>query len=181
MNILDIIIIAIVVLAIARGLFKGLVRELVSLGAIALGIFLASRFHGLLEPYIGQFLDGGTTTMAASYLIIFLGTVFLSWILAKVFREATDNSTAGTIDTVLGGLFGFCEGVLISLVVVLMLGTFLPSSDFYTNSLLTPRLVPAARIVAGFLPESFMDAVTDSGNTLPETDETTGPTQPDEQ
>jgi len=176
MNILDIVIIAIAVLATARGLFKGLVRELVSLSSIALGIFLASRFHGLLEPYLTQYVGGETTTMAASYLIIFLGTVFLTWLLARLFREATDNSLAGNIDTALGGLFGFMEGVLISLVLVLMLGTFLSSADFYKNSTLTPRLLPTAALVADFLPQELVEAVNDSGNALPkapQTEETT--------
>ncbi len=172
MNILDIVIIAILVLAVARGLFKGFVRELVSLGSIALGVFLASKFHGLLEPYLAQYLDGPSTVAAASYLAIFLGTVFGAWLLARLFNEMTEDSVAGGIDTILGGAFGFCEGVLISLVMVLMLGTFLPSADFYKNSTLTPRLAPAARLVAGFLPEAFTEAVTESGNQLPEMIET---------
>lgn len=172
MNILDIIIIALLVLATARGLFKGLVKELISLSSIALAIFMASRFSGLLQPYIAQYVDGETTTKAASYLAIFLGTVLLAWLIAKVFREATDDSIAGNIDTALGGLFGFCEGVLISLVIVLMLGTFLSSADFYKESSITPRLLPAAAMVADFLPQELVDAVKDSGNELPEAPET---------
>lgn len=171
MNVLDIIIIAILVLAVARGLFKGLIRELVSLGSIALGVFLASRFHGLLEPYLAEYLDGATTAMAASYLTIFLGTVFGAWLLAKVFREMTDDSVAGGIDTVLGGVFGLCEGVLISLILVLMLGTFLSSSGFYKNSTLTPKLMPAAAFLADFLPEELNEAVEDSGHQIPDSPE----------
>ncbi|MBU1249149.1 MAG: CvpA family protein, partial [Proteobacteria bacterium] len=96
MNIFDIILIAILVLATARGLFKGFVRELVSLGSIALGVFVASRFHDLLTPYLAQYMRNETSAMAASYLVLFLGTVFGAWILAKMFRTWTDDSVAGS-------------------------------------------------------------------------------------
>lgn len=167
MNILDITIITILILATARGLFKGLFREFLSLGSIAVAIFLAYRCHGYLEPYLAQYLDGETTTMAASYLAIFLGTVLLAWLLGHLFKKATDESIAGNIDTALGGVLGFLEGVLVSLVLVLMLGTFLSSADFYKESSLTPRLIPATSLVADFLPKALVDAVKESGNELP--------------
>ncbi|MGE4506217.1 MAG: CvpA family protein [Desulfovibrionaceae bacterium] len=167
MNALDIVIILVVLLAMTRGLFKGLVREVLSLGSLVLGIFLAAKFHSSLSPYLEPYCSSPSTATAASFLILFIGTLALAWFLGHLFKRFAEDSLAGWIDTVLGGALGFCEGTLACLVLVLMLGTFLPHFSFYADSLLAPRLLPAAALIGGFLPEPLTDAVNESGNTLP--------------
>jgi len=139
MNFLDIVLICITVLFLARGFFRGLVQEVMSLIAIVLATFLAANFDNLLAPHLGMYIDNMTTVSVLSYSIIFFGTLILFWILAKVIRSMLEISLLGWLDRTAGGVLGLAEGVLIGLVILMFLQTFAPKSDILTESYIAPH------------------------------------------
>ncbi|WP_338666515.1 CvpA family protein [Pseudodesulfovibrio methanolicus] len=139
MNFLDIILICIVALFVLRGFFRGLVQEVLSLIAVVLAIFLASRFDDVLAPHLKLYISSDITVSALSYSLIFIGTLVVVWLVTKLIRSVLEISLLGWIDRTLGGVFGLLEGVLICLVGLMFLQTFAPRSDILNESYLAPR------------------------------------------
>lgn len=139
MNFLDIILICVTALFLLRGFFRGLVQEVLSLIAVILAIFLASRFDDVLAPHLKLYIASDITVSALSYSLIFLGTLVVVWLLTKLIRSVLDISLLGWIDRTLGGVFGLLEGVLICLVGLMFLQTFAPRADILTESYIAPK------------------------------------------
>lgn len=173
MNVLDIILIAAMVLFTARGLLRGIVKEFVSLGSVLLGILLASKLHHTIEPYLAIHIENPVSVQAAAYLVIFLATVGVVWLLAKVVRDVFKFELTGWIDHALGAAFGLAEGFLLSCVGLLMLATFLPQATFLRESTLAPRTEPVIRLLADFMPQSLIESMEEAGFTPPGQDEDT--------
>lgn len=139
MNFLDIILICIIALFILRGFFRGLVQEVLSLIAVVLAIYLASRFDDVLSPHLKLYIESDITVSALSYFLIFIGTLVVVWLLTKLIRSVLEISLLGWIDRTLGGVFGLLEGALICLVGLMFLQTFAPGSDILNESSIAPR------------------------------------------
>ncbi|MGE4192170.1 MAG: CvpA family protein [Pseudodesulfovibrio sp.] len=139
MNFLDIILICIILLFLIRGFFRGLVQEVLSLIAILLAFFLASRFDDVLAPYLKAYIESDVTVGALSYTLIFVATLIVVWLLTKLLKSVLELSLLGWIDRTAGGVFGLLEGVLICMVGLLFLQTFAPKSDILNESFIAPR------------------------------------------
>ena len=165
MNVLDIILIAAVVLFAARGLMRGILKEVVSLGSILLGILLASKLHHTIEPYLAIHIEDPGSVQAASYLVVFLAAVGATWLVAKVVRDVFKFELKGWIDHALGAAFGMTEGALLSCIALLMLGTFMPRAAFLQESTLAPRAEPVLRLLSDFMPQSLRQSMEEAGFT----------------
>ncbi|BDQ35546.1 CvpA family protein [Pseudodesulfovibrio portus] len=139
MNFLDIILICIVALFLLRGFFRGLVQEILSLIAVVLAVVLASNFDHLLQPHLALYIDSEMTVGVLSYSIIFVGTLILVWLVAKLIRTMLEITLLGWVDRTAGGVFGLLEGVLIGLIGLMFLQTFAPNSDILTQSAIAPQ------------------------------------------
>lgn len=138
MNLLDIIILVILGIFIIRGLFRGLVQEILSLVAVVLAVYLASSFQYLLTPYLGKYIETEMVVNGLAYVLIFVGTILAFWLLAKLLKSLLDISMLGWIDRTAGGVFGAVEGVLISLILLMFIQSFAPNSALLTESYIAP-------------------------------------------
>ena len=109
MNFLDIILICIVALFLLRGFFRGLVQEILSLIAVVLAVVMASNFDHLLQPHLELYIDSEMTVGVLSYTLIFVGTLVLVWILARLIRTMLEITLLGWVDRTAGGVFGLLE------------------------------------------------------------------------
>lgn len=167
MNVLDIVIISVLVLATARGLARGMLREVVSVGSIWLGIFLATRYHYAVEPYLAIHIANPMSVQAASYLVVFLATVAACWIVAKILRDTMKVTLTSWIDHAAGAGLGLAEGALVCMVTLLMLSTFLPDAKFYRQSTLAPLAAPHLNLISDILPDAVRRSMQDGGFTPP--------------
>lgn len=167
MNFLDIILICIVSIFLLRGFFRGLVQEVLSLIAIVLAVILASNYQHLVVPHLELYISSEMTVSVLSYVIIFFGTLFVFWLLAKFIKSILDITLLGWIDRLAGGIFGLIEGVLIGLICLMFLQTFMPKSEFLAESYLAPRSQHMVEIMAEYAPESMRDGLKSRGFSLP--------------
>ncbi len=167
MNFLDIILICIVVIFLVRGFFRGLVQEILSLVAIVLAIFLASNYQHLIVPHLELYISSEITVGALSYVLIFLGTITLFWLLAKFIRSVLDIVLLGWVDRVAGGVFGFLEGILISLIGLMFLHAFAPESEWLKESYIAPRSQHMIELVGDLAPDSVRSALESRGFSFP--------------
>jgi membrane protein required for colicin V production len=171
MNFLDFLLIGIVAIFLIRGLFRGLVKEVLSLTAIILGVFLASRYQHLLVPHLEMYIKSEMTVDALAYVMVFLGTLVLFWVLAKLISAALDISLLGWVDRAAGGVFGLVEGVLVGLILLTFIQAFAPDSRWFKESYIAPRSQHMVGLVVELVPESMRDTLKAKGFELPSASE----------
>ena len=155
MGMIDIGIIALVFLSSVIGIFRGFVREVLSLVAWVAAFYIAFRFHGQLAQHLSS-LEPESLRNGAAFLgvffIVLVGFSLFNYVVAKL----VDSTGLSGTDRLLGVIFGVARGVAIVLVLVVLAGlTPLPDSKPWQKSSLIPHLQKAGQWVKGYLPEDF--------------------------
>ncbi|MGE4350203.1 MAG: CvpA family protein [Candidatus Berkiella sp.] len=149
----DILILAVIIFSILIGLFRGFIKESISLvtwiSAIVLAIVFSGPFSSILtftkEPFI--------RTIAA-FFIIFILTVLVGSIINFFVGKLVRSTPFSSPDRVLGGAFGLFRGVVIVTIVVLLAGlTPLTKADTWTSSYSIEKFEVLALWVKDRLPE----------------------------
>ncbi|HAF74234.1 MAG TPA: colicin V production CvpA, partial [Gammaproteobacteria bacterium] len=111
----DIVILAVMGISLVFGLFRGLLRELLSLVSWVFAFWIAYRYSANVAEIIDRALQNPTLSQAVSavlvFVIVLVALMVLTSLIAKVFKA---TGLAG-IDRILGGLFGLGRGVVILL------------------------------------------------------------------
>lgn len=167
MNSLDIIIIAIIGLVAFRGYRRGLIKEAVSLCSIFIGIFVASHLHTIFVPHLKVYIHNQGTVLALSYLITFLGTLIGLWFLVRFLQDVLKVAMLTVVDKITGTVFGAIEGLLLSLVLLLLLKAMLPGTTVVRQSVFAQKTDPALVLLANFTPEPVRETLHQGGFVLP--------------
>lgn len=148
MPVADIAIAIAIVISIAVGVFRGFVKEAVSIVTLLLAVWAAMNFGGDAGGLSESWLDSEGLQLWFGRVLVFVAVLavggLLGWGLAKVTRLSVLNGT----DRALGGVFGFCRGAV--LVGVFIIGGQLASFDndnWWRNS----RLIPYGVFVADWI------------------------------
>lgn len=130
MNYADIVLIVLVGGFTLAGLFFGLFRTLGTLVGTIIAALFTGRVIDLLHGSFGFLFGGGEIARVIIYLIVFLiisrliGLAF--WIVGKMFGIVSWLPFVKSIDHLLGGLFGFVEGIILVGFVLLYASHVLP-------------------------------------------------------
>ncbi|GAB7022602.1 CvpA family protein [Salidesulfovibrio brasiliensis] len=170
MNFLDILFLIILVIFTTRGFFRGIVREAISLVSIILAFTLASRYHGVLAPHLGVYINNEATIRGISYVLVFLGVLIVCWLIARLIREMLEIALLGWADRLAGLAFGLVEGTVVILLTLMVLGSFFKDSDFMKESLFVPKAEPVLAFVMHHAPDSLKETLRKRGLTVPESD-----------
>ena len=109
----DAVVIAALVLSFGLGIFRGIVREILSLSSWIVSIWLAYLFGDNLAIVIVPWLESERLSSLIGYLVVFVAVlVLLSLVVALLFKLFRVVGLSG-IDRLLGGLFGCLRGVVI--------------------------------------------------------------------
>jgi uncharacterized membrane protein required for colicin V production len=161
--IIDVIFIVIVFGFILAGFYFGLIHTLGSLIGTILGIYLSIRLAPPLAEKFGSLVGGETIANVVIFLLIFLivsrlvGLVF--YLLEKTFNLLSIIPFLKTINRLVGGVFGFFEGVI-------LLGAVIFFSTLYAPQWFQDRLVASEykgyalnvfQVFVGLIPENLME------------------------
>ncbi|MDR3640111.1 MAG: CvpA family protein [Humidesulfovibrio sp.] len=167
MNSLDIIIIAIIGLVAFRGYHRGLIKEAVSLSSVFIGLFVASHLHGIFVPHLKVYISNLGTVQALSYMITFIGTLVALWFLVRFLQDVLKVAMLTVVDKAAGAAFGAVEGLLLSLVLLLLLKAMLPGTVVVKQSVFAQKTEPALVLLANFTPEPIRETLEEGGFALP--------------
>lgn len=129
----DLVMIAVMLIAIVRGYSKGLAWQISSIASIAVSYFVAYRFRDLVAPMI-KMPDPWRGTV--SMLVLFVATSLVIWLLFQSIRGAIEKAKLKDFDQQLGAIFGGVKGAIWCTVITLIALTFLGQSvsDHIVNS-----------------------------------------------
>jgi membrane protein required for colicin V production len=161
MNTLDTLLVVVLMISTALGLYWGLIRQLLSVVGLIAGIVLATRYGDRVAEALSSFISNDMATQVLGFLFVLIAVSAAASLLATILRRSVGLLFLGWADHMLGGLLGLLQGAL-ACTVILMIVALAPSERF-SNALIDSRIVPWLARVAGvvllpFLPESFQAA-----------------------
>ncbi|NCA86157.1 MAG: CvpA family protein [Clostridia bacterium] len=120
-NYLDLVIALPVVLLAIMGFRKGLIKELASLAALVLGIYLAVVFSDKIASWLVQYIDiSHRYAFIIAFIITFVTVVLLVSLLGRLLDKIASLALLGIINRILGLLFGIIKGAFIMSVFILL-------------------------------------------------------------
>lgn len=158
MNWIDYTVCAILVLSVLVGLWRGLIREVLSLAGWLLALFLAGRFAPMLALSFPQDFATPLARQLIAAIVIFLLVSLVTGLIALLVAKAVHAVGLGLIDRILGAIFGFCRGALIVLVCVVLAGlTDFVKSPAWQEARLREPLQTAAVALKPWLPKAIAE------------------------
>jgi membrane protein required for colicin V production len=134
----DFVVIAILGIAALRGLFRGMVREALSVGALVGACFAVVYLSDPAARWVGFLTDGEIGPSIAPWLggiTVAVATLFGAALLARMLRGGARAVGLGWVDHAGGAVLGVAEGVLVSAVLVQVASSTLgPYHPFLSGS-----------------------------------------------
>ena len=123
MNTLDIILGALILFGLVRGLSKGLFVEVASLVALIAGIYGAIHFSDFAAGFLESKVDWSEQTInITAFAITFVIIVLAISLAGKALTKLADFAALGILNKILGGVFGALKIGLILSIVLMILG-----------------------------------------------------------
>lgn len=151
----DIVIIGIILLSLIVSIFRGLVREALSLAVWIAAFYVAYRFVDVGAAAVPDAVATPSARLAIAFAALFIATLLLGGMITWLMGKLVDKTGLGGTDRVLGAVFGAARGAAIVVALVMFAGlTPLPNDPWWQRSRLLPYFEDAAVWVADRLPES---------------------------
>jgi membrane protein required for colicin V production len=140
---------------------RGLVRELLALAGWVVAFVVANVFSDTVSLWLPESLGNTSLRVLAAFVLIFVATLVLMALLARLVRNLVHGAGMSTEDRILGALFGFARGLLVVMVMVLLAGlTTLPRNPVWNNAMLSAPLEALAVFVKPWLPQYLSQRIT---------------------
>lgn len=169
----DLVILLIVVISIVVGVWRGFVKEALSIASWIMAFWLGNAFRHEAGEFLMGYINIPTETFRiwAGFSLVFIATLFAFGILSWVITKLVLHGPIKTQDRALGFAFGVLRGGVIVVVILLVVRGFgMDQSAWWQNSALIPQFLPLADWAeANILPASLQrDDVVDPnlGNEL---------------
>lgn len=120
MNVFDIVILALLLFGLIKGFIKGFFVEIAAVLALTLGVFGAIHFSYFMGDFLKSYVSWDEKYIALSaFAGTFIMIVIAISLLGKMLTKLASFAALGTINRILGAIFGALKvGVILSVVFV---------------------------------------------------------------
>ncbi|RZW25520.1 MAG: CvpA family protein [Desulfobulbaceae bacterium] len=150
----DIVIAGIVVLFLARGIWLGMLRQVIPLLALYLGYLAARRYHDQLFPFLKNISDNPKVVFLAAYVITFALTYVVAFLFGKALGRVIQITITPWFDRILGAFLGLAKALILVILVHMLLGTLMAPEN---EMLRTCRSCPTLNKMSDFTRELIKD------------------------
>jgi len=156
MTILDISIILLILISVLVGLLRGFTKELMSIAAWVISIYLAFNFYSFAATYLSQYINNEFFSNIAGGAAIFVISLFILSLIGYLISKAVAATGIKGTDRVLGAVLGIVRGVLIIGFFIVAASIFnVENRTFWQESTLIEHFQPVADTINSVLPEKF--------------------------
>jgi membrane protein required for colicin V production len=154
----DFSVLAILLVSLLLGLWRGLVYEVLSLAGWPVAFVLSRMYAGDIAPMMPLMQE--TMQLALAYAVVFVVALVawgvLAWLLARLIKAVG----LGWLDRSLGALFGALRGALVILALVWLAGlTSIPDQPFWRGAQTSRVAEEAALLTKGWLPDNIAQRI----------------------
>lgn len=156
MHWVDIVVLAIVGISVLIGLFRGFLREALSLATWLLAIWASLSLSAPLAEVLPIGVQSLTVKTSIAAVIVFVLVLIAGGIVNYIAGQLVDGTGLGGTDRMLGLVFGALRGGLLVAVLVLMANlTNMPTEPWWQESITLPYFNDVALWIKELLPESL--------------------------
>lgn len=156
MNFFDYILIGIVGLSMVLSLWRGFVREIISLIGLIAAFLVASRVSGATGDFLGQWISNDTVADISGFALVFVIIMVLVGIIGAIIRKLVDMADLTATDRTLGVFFGMARGVLLIALCFLIYTSYSkPDKPWMKQSLLVPYVLSLSDFLGKAIPEGY--------------------------
>ena len=156
MTYFDYFIIGLVVVSVAISIWRGLVREVVSLLSWLFALWLAARLAAGFTDWMPAAITNPSVRYVAAFAALFLGTVIVLELFGVLLAKLLRAAGLGFVDRALGAVFGLARGALLAWILTLLGGlTSIPQQTWWRESVVAPPLQAAALAARPLLPREI--------------------------
>jgi len=153
-NWVDFIIIAVILISTMISLVRGFTKEVLSLAAWIVAIWLALHFCQALAPSMPTFIAKQSVRVSVAFGLIFVGTLLVGALISYLVAHLVEKTKLTLMNRFLGIVFGAGRGVLL-IALVILISSLTPVDEYHAwkDSVLIPEFDPVTSWIQGFLPE----------------------------
>jgi len=152
----DYIAIAIIVLSLAFGLWRGMVSELIALAAWGLGIYAAFQYGVEVGAMVAGGIEDLTLRALVGCALVFFAVLVGMALIRLLILKAVRALGLSLSDRLLGMFFGLVRGAVLTVVLVAIGGmTAAPSQPWWRGATLAPPLETAVLALKPMLPDDL--------------------------
>ena len=162
MTALDIAITIILVASMVIGIYRGFIRETISIVILVAALVVAVRFSELPGVWLPDIalssytLTGADLQLGLMFALLFIAVMAAGRFINNSVSGAVRRSFMNLVDRLLGAAFGLVRGGVIVLMLVLLAGlTQLPFHDMWRASMLISPFEGSARYAMCHVPQSY--------------------------
>ena len=150
---IDYILLVIIAVSALLSLWRGFVREALSLASWIVALWVALLFFHDLADWLARWIDTPSISDVVAFTILFVSTVVLGGLVNLLAGQLVAKTGLTATDRALGMVFGIARGVVIVAVLVLLAGlTTLPQDPWWSESVLLRHFQDLALWLRSFLP-----------------------------
>jgi membrane protein required for colicin V production len=160
-TLVDWLIAATVLVSTLISLARGFVKEALSLIILVAAMVISRLYGAQVATLLVDYISVPSLRLTAAYAGLFVGTMVVGGMVNYLLVQVIRMAGLGGTDRLLGMLFGFTRGVLITMVVIGILSKLPLSEDsWWQESIAIPHVLSAAEKLQIFAAEFFEENAT---------------------
>jgi membrane protein required for colicin V production len=158
---LDIALVVILGYFVLRGLFRGVVKEVVAVLGLFVAFWVAGVNWELAEMHLKPIFDMPGQRGISGFIIIFAVVYFFTSLISIFVDKIVKLTISPVVSGLLGSVVGVIKGVLVCGILMAGAQVFMkPNEPFFTTSQLWPYLQPVTAQASAWMPEGLRRALT---------------------
>jgi membrane protein required for colicin V production len=149
-TVVDILVVLIVLVSAGYAVYRGLIRETLSVFAWLVSAYLMLLFAPMFSNALAGAITNPWIRVPIAYVAVFLAMFIPLSYLAHNFRQSVKKTAVGPVDRTLGFVFGVGRGVVVIAAVYLVFAAFVPLRE-QPSWLTEARLYPLVQNTGGAL------------------------------
>ena len=153
---LDYAVFGVIGVSVLWGVWRGLVREVISIAGWVLAFVAANLFAVPLSGVLPQAIRSPELRLLVAFMGIFIAALVVATLCGILLSKLAKAAGLAGLDRLLGSFFGLARGLLIALAFALVAGlTPMPRKAFWQNSVSGAPMARAALTIRPWLPQSL--------------------------
>jgi membrane protein required for colicin V production len=153
MTAFDYTMLGLILVSVAISIWRGLVREVVSLLSWLVALWVAARFSVVFSEWLPAAITNPSARYGTAFVVLFLATVIVLELFGVLLAKLLRAAGLAFVDRALGAVFGLARGALGAWILTLLGGlTSLSQQVWWRESLFAPPLQAAVLAARPLLP-----------------------------
>ena len=134
----DVLILTVIAISSAFGVWRGFIKEVLSLLSWIAALLVSRVYSESLASNLGNLIDNPSVRYVTAFSVLFVFTIMLGSALNHFMSKLSVVTGLKALDRLLGAGFGVARGTVIVLVVLFISNVFVSGSEWWQQSTLIP-------------------------------------------